>query len=150
MKLAEALIERSDLQARIEAMQSRLTNNARVQEGEKPAEDPVKLLAELDTMTAQLEDLICRINLTNSSTKIGDTTITGLIAHRDCLTKKITIIRNFLNSAGQLWQRATRTEIVIKSTVSIEELQKTVDSLSKELRETDTKIQSANWTTDLI
>jgi vacuolar-type H+-ATPase subunit D/Vma8 len=57
---------------------------------------------------------------------------------------------NFLNSAGQLWQRATRTEIVIKSTVSIEELQKTVDSLSKELRETDTKIQSANWTTDLI
>lgn len=150
MKLAEALIERADLQTRLDALQSRLTNNARVQEGERPAEDPIKLLAELDTMAAQLEELICRINLTNSVTKVGDTTITGLIAHRDCLTKKVTIIRNFLNSAAQLWQRATRTEIVIKSSVSVEELQKTVDALSKELRETDTKIQAANWTADLL
>lgn len=125
-------------------------NNARVQEGEKPTEDPMKLLEELDTMTVQLEELIGRINITNSATKIGDTTITGLIAHRDCLTKKVTILRNFLNSASQLYQRATRSEIVIKSTVSVEELQKTVDALSKELRETDTKIQAANWTTDLL
>lgn len=150
MKLAEALIERADLQTRIEAMQSRLNNNARVQEGEKPTEDPMKLLAELDTMTAQLEELIHRINLTNSVTKIEDTTITGLIAHRDCLTKKVVILRNFLNNAAQLYQRATRSEIVIKSTVSVSELQVKVDALSKELRETDTKIQAANWTTDLI
>ncbi len=150
MKLAEALIERADLQTRIDAMQSRLNNNARVQEGEKPTEDPMKLLAELDTMTAQLEELIHRINLTNSVTKIEDTTITGLIAHRDCLTKKVVILRNFLNNAAQLYQRATRSEIVIKSTVSVSELQVKVDALSKELRETDTKIQAANWTTDLI
>ncbi|MBE6542153.1 MAG: hypothetical protein E7672_06870 [Ruminococcaceae bacterium] len=150
MKLAEALIERADLTTRIDVMQSRLCNNARVQDGEKPSEDPIKLLLELDSMTAQLEELIRRINLTNSSTMVGDTTITGLIAHRDCLSKKVTIIRNFLNSASQLWQRASRTEIIVKSSVSVDELQKTVDALSKELRETDTKIQAANWTTDLI
>lgn len=150
MKLAEALIERADLQTRIDAMQGRLNNNARIQDGEKPSEDPMKLIAELDTMTAQLEELIHRINITNSQTKVGDTTITGLIAHRDCLTKKVTILRNFLTCASQLYQRASRTEIVIKSTVSVEELQKNVDALSKELRETDTKIQAANWTTDLI
>ena len=48
MKLAEALQERADLNRRIQQLQQRLTNNALVQEGETPAEDPAELLAELD------------------------------------------------------------------------------------------------------
>ena len=48
MKLAEALSERSDIRTRISALQSRLAANARVQEGERPAEDPKALMAELD------------------------------------------------------------------------------------------------------
>ena len=60
MKLAEALIERSDLQTRIDAMQQRLMNNARVQDGEKPAEDPLALMRELDAMSARVEELIRR------------------------------------------------------------------------------------------
>ena len=46
MKLAEALIERKDLQNRIDVIQNRLMNNARVQDGETPAEDPMALMAE--------------------------------------------------------------------------------------------------------
>ena len=43
MKLAEALIERADLQKRFDQLEERLQNNALVQEGEKPAEDPEAL-----------------------------------------------------------------------------------------------------------
>ena len=38
MKLAEALILRADIQKRIEQLRSRLTDNAKEQEGEKPGE----------------------------------------------------------------------------------------------------------------
>lgn len=150
MKLAEALIERADLQKRIEQLNVRLSNNARVQEGETPAENPVKLLSELDECIARLEDLICRINLTNSATVINGKTLTAWIAHRDCLMKKAEIMRGFLYTASQLGMRTGKNEIIIRSTVSVEQLQKDADLLSKELRETDTTIQAANWTTDLL
>ena len=42
MKLAEALQERADLNRRIAGLSSRLADNALVQEGERPAEDPAE------------------------------------------------------------------------------------------------------------
>ena len=48
MKLATALSERADLQRRIAELGGRLNNNAKVQDGEEPAEDPKELLKELD------------------------------------------------------------------------------------------------------
>ena len=42
MKLATALAERSALQTRLTELQSRLISNAKVQEGEEPAEDPAR------------------------------------------------------------------------------------------------------------
>ena len=67
MKLAEALSMRSDLNTRLYQLQARLNNNSKVQEGEEPSEDPKALLAELDDVTSRLQDLISRINMTNSS-----------------------------------------------------------------------------------
>jgi len=46
MKLGELLILRGDVQTRIQQVRERLVANAIVQEGDKPAEDPGKLLAE--------------------------------------------------------------------------------------------------------
>ena len=48
MKLAEALLERSDLNTKIETMRVRLDNNARIQEGADVGEKPTELLKELD------------------------------------------------------------------------------------------------------
>ena len=48
MKLANALSQRSELQDRIRQLEHRLNNNAQVQEGESPAEDPEELLRELE------------------------------------------------------------------------------------------------------
>ena len=150
MKLATALSERSDIQNRISDIAVRLNNNAKVQDGDVPAEDPVLLMEEFDRLTERLEYLMARINLTNSTTVCNGKTITELLAHRDCLKKKIEVMRNFLNSASNRVTRMTRTEIKIISTVPVADIQKTVDSLSKELRNADEKIQELNWTTELI
>ncbi len=150
MKLATALSERADLQRRISELGGRLNNNARVQDGEKPSEDPQELLSELNKDFERLEELIARINHTNNETKSGDVTLTDLIAKRDCLKQKIGIMRSFLNTASEKISRYSKTEIRILSTVSVSELQKELDKLSKELRETDETIQGLNWTTDLI
>ena len=151
MKLATALSERSDAQTRLSELRGRLNNNARVQEGEEPAEDPKDLLAELDTLTAKLEELVRRINLTNAATvNAQGESLTALLARRDALKEKIGILRNFLDAASTLAMRGMRTEIKIKSTVNVASLQKQVDALSKELRELDEQIQELNWLTELL
>lgn len=150
MKLATALSERADLQKRVADLGNRLNMNAKIQEGEKPSEDPQVLLAELDKDFARLEELIARINHTNNETRYEDVTMTDLIAKRDCLNSRIRIMRSFLDSASAKVNRYSQTEIRILSTVPVAELQKQVDQLSKELRETDETIQGLNWTTELI
>ena len=150
MKLASALTERADLQKRISELSIRLNNNAKVQEGEAPSEDPKELLSELSKDFARLEELIARINKTNNATKSGNLTLTDLIAKRDCLKQRIGIMRDFLNRSSEKVSRYTKTEIRILSTIPVAELQKEVDSLSKELRITDETIQGLNWTTELL
>lgn len=149
MKLATALSQRADLQKKLTELNTRLKNNAKVQEGEAPAEKPAELLKELDGLLSQLEELVAKINLTNSSTLADGKTITELIAHRDMLSKKLSIMRGFLDEASSKVDRYSRTEIKIESSVDVAKLQKQVDALSKELRETDEKLQELNWTTEL-
>ena len=48
MKLAEALILRADSNRRVEQLKQRLLRNAKVQEGNQPAEDPQELIVELE------------------------------------------------------------------------------------------------------
>lgn len=150
MKLATALSERADLQERLSELGVRLNNNSRVQEGEKPSEAPEELLEELDRIIRRMEELIARINLTNSRTMCDGKTITELLARRDCLKSRIQIMRNFLDNASSRANRMTHSEIKIVSTVPVADLQKKVDALSKELRECDELIQELNWTTELL
>ena len=150
MKLAEALHLRADLQKRIAQLGDRLNNNAKVQEGDDPAEDPKMLLAELDADTAELARLITAINLTNSRTVTDGKTLTAMIAEKDALALKISLLRNFLAQASAKVERYSNTEIRIQSTVEVREEQKKLDALSKTLRELDVKIQGLNWTVDLI
>ena len=149
MKLAEALILRKDLQTRLEQLRERLTTNALVQEGEHPAEDPKKLLEELAQITTQLEDLIARINLTNASEKKDGHTLTELLARREVLSSRISILQNVLSTASRTVMRGSRMEVKIYSTVDVPALRKECDDLSRDLRELDTSIQGANWLIDL-
>ena len=101
MKLAEALQERADLSIRIQQLRSRLENNALVQEGEQPAENPGELLRELDECTARLEWLIGRINLTNCSISLNGQTLTELLAKKDALVLQISIYRDLVNTTSR-------------------------------------------------
>jgi hypothetical protein len=150
MILATALSERADIQRRLSQLQTRLNNNAKIQEGEEPAEDPKALLKELDALLSRLEWLMARINLTNSRTVCAGKTVTELIAHRDCLAKRLSVMRSFLDNASAKVDRYSQKEIKILSTVKVAELQKQVDAVSRELRELDEQIQSLNWTTELL
>ena len=151
MKLATALSERAELQRKLTELGARLNNNAKVQDGEAPAEDPQDLLAELDGALTRLEELMARINLTNSKTISAEgVTVTELLAKRDCLKKRVQHMRSFLDSASSKVDRYSKTEIRVVSTVDVPALQKQVDAASKALRETDEKLQELNWTTELL
>ncbi len=150
MKLAEALQERADLDRRIQQLQQRLANNAIVQEGEAPAEDPAELLTELDGCMDNLEQLIARINLTNCRTMLEGKSLTECLARRDVLKWKLGAYREMANIASQAGHRATRTEIKLLSTVDVKGLQKQADQMARELRLLDNAVQAANWTTDLM
>ena len=130
MKLAEALQLRGDLQKRMMQLSDRLMQNARVQEGEKPAEDPEALLAEYESCAGQLEELMARINRTNCETRTGEGTLTELLARRDCLKMRVRTYHDFLMAASSLTQRGMRTEIKVFSTVPVPEYRKKADALS--------------------
>ena len=150
MKLASALSERADIQRRLSELSNRLANNAKVQEGDSPAEDPQALLSEMDSMIARLETLIYRINMTNSKAGSDGVSMTMLLARRDCMKKRLAMLRGFLDCASSKVERYSRAEIAVRSTVDVAALQKQADGISKQLRELDEKIQELNWTTELL
>ena len=150
MTLANARSQRAELQERIRQREGRRLNNAKVQEGESPAEDPQELLGELEEDYAKLEQLIAAINRTNSCTLVEGVPLSDLLARRDCQKNKLQGLREFLECASELTSRRTAGEIKIHSTVNVREMQKALDQKSKALRELDEKIQEANWTHELM
>ena len=150
MKLAQALILRADTQKRLEQLKGRLLDNAKMQENERPSEDPKLLLKELDRLSDELFRLILAINLTNSSAKFEGTSLTEMIAKKDTLSQKASVLRDFAKSASQKVDLYSNSEIKILSSVDVATLQKQIDELSKEIRELDMKLQEANWQVDLV
>ena len=150
MTLAEALSLRASIQKKIQQISSRLRCNARVQEGDSPDEDPLRLIALLDANVKALAPLVCRINSTNAATLADGVTVTELLARRDALSMECSVLRGFLTEVSERVGRCTRTEIRILPSVNAADVRKTADRLSKELRELDVKLQRINWTTTLI
>jgi len=150
MKLAQALILRADTQKRLEQLKGRLLDNAKMQENERPSEDPKLLLKELDRLSDELFRLILAINLTNSSAKFEGTSLTEMITKKDTLSQKASVLRDFAKSASQKVDLYSNSEIKILSSVDVVTLQKQIDELSKEIRELDMKLQEANWQVDLV
>lgn len=151
MKLAEALSIRKDLQKRIQQLGQRIGNNVKVQEGDEPLEQPEELMKELDSCLVQLEKLIWRINATNMQTVNAEgKTVTQLMAEKDVLTTRITILREAFDRASSGSDRYSRSEIKMVTTVDVKKLRKMVDDYSAKLRTLDVEIQALNFQTELI
>lgn len=150
MKLAEALAKRADLATRMSQISSRIEQNVLVQEGEKPAEDPLALLAEHDRLAAELQELIVRINSTNLSVTVpGHDSMTAALARRDVLRQQVRLRQTVATRASARFDRSTRSELRYVSIVDVPVIRAESDSLAAQLRELDTRIQEANWTNEL-
>ena len=150
MKLAEALVIRADGQKRIEQLQHRLIQNAKVQADDQPAENPEILQQELEQLAQELVLLIQRINRTNSRTELeAGMSIADALAARDVTKLKSDIYRNLAQAAIVKQDRQTKSEIKFQSTIQVAEVQRKADQLAKEHRQLDTRVQQANWQTEL-
>lgn len=151
MKLAEALILRSDLQKRREQIKERLYKNVRVQEGDQASENPSDLLKEFEILQDELSRLIKAINRTNNETSFDEhRNLSEALVDRDRLLETRNILLDAANKASEKQDRYSRSEIKDVATIDVKEYQRRADSLAKEFRNLDTKIQATNWTVDLI
>ena len=150
MRLAEALSQRKDLEARITKIKELLQNVVRIQEGDQPAENPEELLSEMDQCLERLEYLIYRINVSNMQIVAEDgKNMTLLLAERDVLAKRIAILRNTFNEASSSGSRY-RNEIRYVTTIDVKALRQQLGQFSQEYRQLDMKIQELNFTYDLV
>lgn len=151
MKLAEALAERSDCQNRLEDLRKRMLRSARVQEGEQPAEESAELMSEAERLFARLLELISAINRTNAQTAFDNRqSISDAIARRDVTAKKRDFLTSVADAASTRQDRYSKSEVKFVATLSVGQVQKQIDKLSKEFRELDTRLQELNWQTELV
>jgi len=151
MKLAEALIERSELQKENAILLDRIKDNLQVQEGDLPVEAPEKLISQYEHNMERLSELVSKINKTNSKTEFNDgMSIADVIAMRDCLETKQRAYLNMYVSTKIKSDRYSHNEIKFVRCMDPKILQKQIDIYGKKYRELDTKLQGMNWTVDLI
>lgn len=150
MKLAEALLVRADTQKECSNLLSRVQNNALVQEGDEPGEDPKPILQKYNEKFAQLTKLVPQINRTNAETAFSSTeSLADAIVRRDMLAKRLSAYRNVIEALQIRPSRYSATEIRFVRCLDPSSLQKEIDAMSKEYRELDMEIQEKNWETEL-
>lgn len=154
MKLAEALTERKAMQERLGRLRTRLVANARVQEGDAPAEPPELLLAEIGDVAQALERLIVRINQTNIAAALTEAprlTLMEAVARRDMLKLRFAALAELVAAAQPNARQfaLTRSEIRSVPTVDVADVQKRLDAMARDIRELDTQLQAANWAVEL-
>lgn len=150
MKLGEALLQRADVQKRIQSVKERLANCALVQEGDVPGESPAELVAAADALLAEFEALVLKINTANISGKLGDgTSLSAALAHRDALILKHSILSHMLDAMRKREDRYSLKEIRYIPTLSIADSQKQLDAVSRAIRELNASIQESNWRIDV-
>lgn len=151
MKLAEALSIRADLQQKVGQLKKRMKNCVKTQEGDSPMEEINVLSEELDSTLKKLEELVFRINQTNITAMSGSgESLTQLIARKDVLSMRVSLMREVLNHAVENEDRYGRNEIKYVCNLDAKGFRKQTDSYARQLRELDLKIQEMNWTVSLI
>src|SRR5436305_11238147 len=139
MKLAEALSLRSTALRRLEALRTRIADNARFQEGEEPAEDAAALLVEAEAAVDEWESLIRAVNRTNAATDMGaDGTLTDALGRRDALRWRRHLLTTAADAAAgsgkQLgYARQLRSELKMLAALPVAELRARADQVAREL-----------------
>lgn len=150
MKLAQALIERADLQRRLQQLSQRMQQNAQYQEGESPSEQPIELLKEYREVAARLQALVIAINLRNSQIRLpGEISMTAALAQRDTLKAEHAMLIKLADAATPEQSRYSRSEIKMLAAVNVQDIRRQADHVAKQCRQLDMLIQEANWLNEL-
>jgi len=155
MKLAEALAQRADAQKRLAQLTARAVANARYQEGEPPVEDAAQLHAQARAAVAEIEALVRRINRTNARTELEPgLTVTDALAQRDALRAQHKVAVAVADAAAggdqRGWARQMRSELRYITDLPVADLRQEADRLAQRHRMLDTRLQEANWATELV
>ncbi|MDH2019759.1 DIP1984 family protein [Acinetobacter ursingii] len=150
MKLAEALLLRSDLQKKLLSLQQRIHKNVLVQDGDTPSEDPEQLIDEAVLVNKQLFQLIQKIHQTNAQAQANNgKALLDILNQRDQLTAEHRIIQQAIDNTQKDTDRYSVREIKWIKAVSVSKLQKQADEISQSLRLINLEIQASNWQIDL-
>lgn len=151
MKLAEALLIRSDMQKKLAQIKARIYNNAKVQEGDIPNEDPNALIIDASQLITELHTLIERIHRTNAiaTTDQGQSMLT-LLVERDTLEMRHKLLSEAIGATDNEMDRYSHREIKWHVMLPIVELQKQADDIAMKLRKINIVIQANNWQIDLV
>ena len=151
MKLAEALLLRSDLQTKLASLQQRINNNVLIQEGDQASEDANALIQETIAVNQELHHLVQRIHLTNAQAKsIEGNPLLAVLNQRDMLTQQHRVLQQAIDSSRRENGRYSSSEIRWVKTISVADLQKQADAISQQLRKNNLEIQASNWQVELV
>lgn len=150
MKLAEALLLRSDLQKKLLSLQQRIHKNVLVQDGDTPSEDPEQLIDEAVLVNKQLFQLIQKIHQTNAQAQANNgKALLDILNQRDQLSAEHRIIQQAIDNTQKDTDRYSVREIKWIKAVSVSKLQIQADEISQSLRLINLEIQASNWQIDL-
>lgn len=151
MKLAEALLLRSDQQKKLASLKQRINANVLVQEGDAPSEDPNELMQQVFALTHETQGLILQIHRTNAQATLSDgRLLLELLMQRDELVERHKIITGAIASTQREPDRYSSREIKWQKVIAVGSLQKQADDISAKLRDLNITIQAANWQIDVV
>lgn len=151
MTLAEALLIRSDLQKNLAQLKARIANNAKVQEGDAPSENPNELIVSAQKLIRDLSALITRIHRTNAAAKIeSGETMLSLLIERDELEMRHKLLIDAIDASRSETERYSAREIRWTATIATAPLQQQADDIAMQLRKLNILIQANNWQIQLL
>ncbi len=154
MNILEALNLKKDLKNRIESLRRRYVNSVTIMKGEKPIEDPQKLLVELEDFFSQLNDISCRISAANTATRNrkGQTLKQLMIEQSIVEQRKECLDRAFeevLFGDAEVYSCYKKPQSDYDVTIDIESLKKEIDNQEIRLRQLTSEIQQLDLTTEI-
>ncbi|MGR3978674.1 septicolysin [Acinetobacter sp. 1207_04] len=151
MKLAEALLLRSDQQKKLASLKQRINANVLIQDGDEPSEDPNELLKQVFALTQESQKLVFTIHQTNALAKLNDgRSLLALLTQRDELVERHKVLTSAISNTNREPDRYSSREIKWRKVIPVSSLQKQADDISAKLRDLNVLIQANNWQIDLI
>ena len=151
MKIAEALLIRADLQKKLASLKQRIAENTKVQDGDRPSEDPTALLIEGSRVIAELQSLITRTHRTNALVQLANgKSMLDALVERDMLALRHQLLIDAINQSKTGYDRYSAREIKWHKTLDTNALQKQADDIANALRQLNIQIQAANWQLELL